>query len=588
MHMTTTGRFNVLAHLTAALICSVVLVSASPSLVLDQAYLQSTVSTDFVVSSSSSGSSCFVPRCLTPDAANQRRLLRFGLRVQNQGDAEASLALGSAAASTVTNDACSAATSINDFVSLAVKDSSNAVKASGVRDLCLFDQETVTGYSGGGSVPSAPVYSSCRTSTPSGPVQGLSAGWQVTYTKDVTCMYLDITGLAAGSYTLEATLTSVFNGSAESTTTAPFTIDNSCPPAANYGSPQYTPNTAAAWVDPVANGHTSVALPSAGSFSASVGLGSTPWIFGCTNFESFAMDVAGRVSFAAQGSSVPTDTKLDFTLAPFNALFLNGTGYYQLTGTSPSRVLLVSWVDMKASDTYTNLAWQAEINESGDVVFRYRNVTYQLDGVDAGEGRRQNIYVCGGGDEMNCAIFTEQAVTNGSAVVSDNSTVRFPRRLPGDGTTRPTVSMSNSPSGNSFVEGTVVTFTASTSAPATLGWSFGDRFYPQEITETGVHNFTTPGTYNVRLTAFDGTYYVTSSKTIIIVSSHGGGGWDSEDTLALMLGLFIPLTVIVCVVAIIVAAVIFFFGRGIVPSGGAWWNKDPEYVNTEAPIAAAL
>jgi hypothetical protein len=112
---------------------SVVLVSASPSLVLDQAYLQSTVSTDFVVSSSSSGSSCFVPRCLTPDAANQRRLLRFGLRVQNQGDAEASLALGSAAASTVTNDACSAATSINDFVSLAVKDSSNAVKASGVR-----------------------------------------------------------------------------------------------------------------------------------------------------------------------------------------------------------------------------------------------------------------------------------------------------------------------------------------------------------------------------------------------------------------------------------------------------------------------
>jgi hypothetical protein len=42
---------------------------------------------------------------------------------------------------------------------------------------------------------------------------------------------------------------------------------------------------------------------------------------------------------------------------------------------------------------------------------------------------------------MNCAIFTEQAVTNGSAVVSDNSTVRFPRRLPGDGTTRPTVSM---------------------------------------------------------------------------------------------------------------------------------------------------
>jgi hypothetical protein len=32
-------------------------------------------------------------------------------------------------------------------------------------DLCLFDQEQVTGYSGGGNVPSTSVYTSCRTSS---------------------------------------------------------------------------------------------------------------------------------------------------------------------------------------------------------------------------------------------------------------------------------------------------------------------------------------------------------------------------------------------------------------------------------------
>jgi hypothetical protein len=154
---------------------------------------------------------------------------------------------------------------------------------------------------------------------------------------------------------------------------------------------------------------------------------------------------------------------------------------------------------MKASDTYTNLAWQAEINEvrffcpfhrldaahslsfglcrvvekfylcqSGDVVFRYRNVAYQLEGVDAGEGRRQNIYVCGGGDgahlfalssnerrprpRLCCLIALDTSrdrhelrhlhgAGGDNAVVSDNSTVRFPRRLPGDGTTRPTVAI---------------------------------------------------------------------------------------------------------------------------------------------------
>jgi hypothetical protein len=111
-----------------------VLASASPILELDQAYLQSTVATDFVVSdASSAGSSCFVPRCLVSDAANQRRLLRFGLRVKNQGDAEARVTLGSNA---ITDDACSGAASVNDLVSLAVKDASNATKASGVRGEC--------------------------------------------------------------------------------------------------------------------------------------------------------------------------------------------------------------------------------------------------------------------------------------------------------------------------------------------------------------------------------------------------------------------------------------------------------------------
>jgi hypothetical protein len=106
---------------------------------------------------------------------------------------------------------------------------------------------------------------------------------------------------------------------------------------------------------------------------------------------------------------------------------------------------------MKASDTYTNLAWQAEINEvrflfvssvvhrldaarsllgcavwwhftcqSGDILFRYRNVAYQLDGVDAGEGRRQNIYVCGGGDGALSLPFPQRTTTT-TTVLSDRS-----------------------------------------------------------------------------------------------------------------------------------------------------------------------
>jgi hypothetical protein len=41
--------------------------------------------------------------------------------------------------------------------------------------------------------------------------------------------------------------------------------------------------------------------------------------------------------------------------------------------------------------------------------------------------------------------------------------------------------------------GTSVTFSANTSAPATLGWSFGDRFYAEEIAQTAVHNFSVIG-----------------------------------------------------------------------------------------------
>jgi hypothetical protein len=79
------------------------------------------------------------------------------------------------------------------------------------------------------------------------------------------------------------------------------------------------------------------------------------------------VDVAGRISFAPEDSGVST-TKLGFTIAPFNAPFVgtlfvrssicnhgtvrhtnaehaaaDGTAYYQITGSSPSRTLLVSW-----------------------------------------------------------------------------------------------------------------------------------------------------------------------------------------------------------------------------------------------------
>jgi hypothetical protein len=53
--------------------------------------------------------------------------------------------------------------------------------------------------------------------------------------------------------------------------------------------------------------------------------------------------------------------------------------------------------------------------------------------------------------DANCVVYTEQAVTNGDAVVAANSTVLFPRRSPGYGTTRPTVVMVCTLSRQAFV-----------------------------------------------------------------------------------------------------------------------------------------
>lgn len=73
--------------------------------------------------------------------------------------------------------------------------SSNSGICVACPDLCLFDETMMTGYPGTGRVPMAPVFSSCRTDEGAHLVQGLSAGWQITYSRDASCMYLDITGL---------------------------------------------------------------------------------------------------------------------------------------------------------------------------------------------------------------------------------------------------------------------------------------------------------------------------------------------------------------------------------------------------------
>lgn len=54
---------------------------------------------------------------------------------------------------------------------------------------------------------------------------------------------------------------------------------------------------------------------------------------------------------------------------------------------------------MEPNGAFTNLAWQAEIVEDGDITFRYRNVSYRTlaNDQELGEGRQQNIYFCGGG-----------------------------------------------------------------------------------------------------------------------------------------------------------------------------------------------
>jgi len=498
--------------------------AGGPLLVLDGVHLQSSLAVHLSTPPSLPSSSPSSSSSSSPASA----VLRYALRVQNLGEAEAA-------------GGGDGGNGLMPVVSLVVR-RFDWKAVLGVQELCLFDQERVAEYGGQSRVPSSAVFSACDgarsfalhngghggedddaiedSNSPAKPkrllLQGLSPGWQVTYaTGNIDRMELDISGLPPGNYTLEATLNQVFEDSPAYTTTASFVIPDpaSCHLVAHYSDPVLSSMPASEWIDPRTNGHQRIALSSQESPSWLIPLSGSPWLFGCMHFSSFQVDLHGRLSFTSHGAAA--NTRLDFGIAPFNAIFTGGKLYYRLEDSSHLRHLIVSWVDMKTRRSGDGgSSWQAEINESGDVVFRYEDITSPT---TAGSSAPQKIHICSfGTTPADCMIY-------GPAVVKSGSEIRFPRRSP----------------------------------PAHLTG--------EEEEEGSLINLLEP---------------IDSSSPTQVER------WSTNDTLAVVLGTTLPLlTIAILLLGIIL--VVFCLCRGMVPSGGHWWKNDAEYVNTGATTVAA-
>lgn len=125
--------------------------------------------------------------------AGTRRLMRFDLKVRNDGTGDVNF--GSIEDPSIIDnfvlDACTQDGAYFEFIELTLRDAGGVPRTSrGYPGFCLQDVE------GTGE----PVYVDCIAS------MGLQAGWSTVVSKDLPCNGLDITGLAAGAYTLEVTL----------------------------------------------------------------------------------------------------------------------------------------------------------------------------------------------------------------------------------------------------------------------------------------------------------------------------------------------------------------------------------------------
>jgi hypothetical protein len=141
-----------------------------------------------VVDSLEAGTCEIVEACL--GGGGLRRVLRFDVRVANQGSAD--LVLGSPREGPgFQYSACHGHYHFNDFASYRLLDvAGNAVLIGRKQAFCARDSERVDP-----KVGSQPTYD-CN-------FQGISRGWDDDYDKSLPCQWLDVSDVAPGSYVLE-------------------------------------------------------------------------------------------------------------------------------------------------------------------------------------------------------------------------------------------------------------------------------------------------------------------------------------------------------------------------------------------------
>jgi hypothetical protein len=166
-----------------------------PDLVLDAAYLIDTVEEDRVTIENRC---LIVAGCVS--GLGQRRVVRFGSRTGNVGNADLRLGTPSPANPYYTFDACQEEFSLMGFARYELlAASSGEVVATGIKNgFCIRDSEPYE-LEGG---PRCATYDCNR--------QGIGRGCSDNYGSSLECQWLDITDVSSGAYTLRVMLNASF------------------------------------------------------------------------------------------------------------------------------------------------------------------------------------------------------------------------------------------------------------------------------------------------------------------------------------------------------------------------------------------
>jgi hypothetical protein len=580
--------------------------ASGQDLVLDGGRFLSTLESTFMVTDSST--QCSVQSgCLPYDTLDRRRVIRGDIVIANVGNAASQLQVSSNAFFNATPCDGPQISGVLGLITISLMDASGVITFTSVqRAVCLYDQALSPLYTGN-AAPAAPVYS-CNTPMNSKIYQGLSAGYQVAYTKDLDCFALDVTDYPPNSYTVRVTVNNPVRfpdlNVSNNQISVPFTLTQmECPPAPRYNN--VTWSTLQSWTDPIANGHQRLVNSTIINFSS-------PIKYFCSSTSSLYLSFNGFVSYSQfqnDGGVGPMPSNLiDLMIAPYwsqwQTSIVNGNSglYYDISGSVGSRLLLVTWyalVNQGKQNQNETSTWQLAYWEATQKLeFRYVQVVYQDENTYYGQGADELIAFTGPAHTSYSSHTNVILSTTFTSTLTDNTLITLTPQQVRGGATLPVANPGGPYSG--FTQ-FAYQMTAVGSIPPMVGsqplttnlsyiWTTGEGLYPALSLGINVtHNFTAAGTYPVslRVVTSDGLFESNTASTSVTAIQAGDGGTplppqgSSSDshTTAIVVGVVIPVVVLLMLAMCATAFIVLYKTRGIVPSGGDWWNQDPEYVN---------